>query len=101
MAPTICFCGQPATTEVQTGWDYNENRGVYEKVCEKCYEETPEAKQNRRKFAEMVQDVYNGLYVKTVMSDGSVKFVKGFYSIREEDYNWLLTDPYGVHKVDV
>jgi len=97
MAPTICLCGQPATTEVQSGWNAAENCGVYEKICEQCYEETPEAERNRREFAAMVQDVHDGLYVRTVMSDGSVRWVKGGYSLSEADYKWLLTDPYGVH----
>lgn len=35
-----CPCGRGlATEEIQNGWDDKTNRGVYEKVCEACFDE--------------------------------------------------------------
>ena len=34
----VCACGSKATTEIQIGWDSNNNCGAYEPICENCYD---------------------------------------------------------------
>ena len=48
---TLCSCGQPATTEIQTGWSRERNSGVYAPVCEACWADSDEGRHHRREAA--------------------------------------------------
>lgn len=102
MTTEKCSCGNDATTEVQTGWNPNANNGVgggqYEGVCEECYSQTSEAAYHAAQYAEIVQDVHYGLYVRNVLHGHERWTGPMGRSFNEEIYYQLLTDPYGVHE---
>jgi hypothetical protein len=96
-----CGCGRAATTQLQCGWDAAANGGAgggqYEPLCEEYYSRTEAAAAHEALYAEIVQTVYHGLYVRTVLH-GHVRWVgPGGRFLDEDSHHRLLVDPYGIH----
>jgi hypothetical protein len=69
----LCACGQPATTEIQTGW-HNPTTGVgggqYEEMCDACFAEiAPKAGHRLDEYGRIHGGTYHGKTPAEVLAD--------------------------------
>lgn len=79
---TCLYCGRPATTEIQSGWD---NGGQYAPICRSCWEETIEGQESLAQHRQFLMDVRDGKYIREKLSDGSFSWFGPFGRRHNDD----------------